>query len=443
MKPILPCTLLCTTLIAACGGGSSQSGPVDCMLVNQNAYVYDQLRDSYLWAESVSDSANPADYASPSALLQDLRDPRDETRFGNSYSYVADQAAFTSLLNEGQFTGLGVRLGFTDADELTALLVYSDSPAANAGLQRGTRILRIEGQVPSSDPSQPNYFDTLLGADEAGVTVHMEIQDPGDSGSREISVTKAVVTIDSVQAAQVFETVGGTRVGYLLFTNFFTDPSRTALRQAFASFREQGATELILDLRYNGGGSVRTSTVLASLIGGNRVYAGNRGEVFTRAVANADHPELGFVEQFFNEAEALDLARVAVISTASTASASELVINGLEPFVDVVVIGDTSFGKPVGQHPMNFCDKTLVAVTFQTLNADGQGDYFQGIAADCAADDDWDEPLSIQGQAGNEASIQVAIDYLTTGQCPAAAKRHTGPPSTAYAHGLRSLIAAH
>jgi len=271
----------------------------------------------------------------------------------------------------------------------------------------------------------------------------MEIQDPGDSGSREISVTKAVVTIDSVQAAQVFETVGGTRVGYLLFTNFFTDPSRTALRQAFASFREQGATELILDLRYNGGGSVRTSTVLASLIGGNRVYAGNRGEVFTRAVANADHPELGFVEQFFNEAEALDLARVAVISTASTASASELVINGLEPFVDVVVIGDTSFGKPVGQHPMNFCDKTLVAVTFQTLNADGQGDYFQGIAADCAADDDWDEPLSIQGQAGNEASIQVAMDYLTTGQCPATAKRHTGPSSTAYAHGLRSLIAAH
>lgn len=442
MKPRLTCLLLGAGLLTACGGGGSQSGPVDCQLVNQNAYVYDQLRDTYLWAEFVADGANPASYNSPSALLQDLRHTLDETRFGNSYSYVADQAQFSSLLNEGQFTGLGVRLGFTDADELTALLVFSDSPAAEAGLERGSRILRIEGQVPSSDPSQPNYFDTLLGADEEGVTVNMEIQGPDDATSRQVSVTKAVVTIDSVQAAQVHETVGGTRVGYLLFTNFLTDPSRTALRQAFAEFRSQGVDELILDLRYNGGGSVRTSTILASLVGGDQVYRGNSGEVFTNAAANDDHPKLGFVERFFNEAEALDLGRVVVVSTASTASASELVINGLEPFIDVVVVGDTSFGKPVGQHPMDFCDKTLVAVTFQTLNADGQGDYFDGITPDCTAGDEWDEPLAIQGQTGNEASIQTALDYLTTGQCPAGSKQ-TGVAPVAYTAGLRGLIGAH
>ncbi|MCK5858585.1 MAG: hypothetical protein KAG72_04485 [Abyssibacter sp.] len=433
--------LLAVATLAACGGGGS-SGPSDCGVVGQNSYVYDELRDSYLWADFVADGADPADYASPSALLQDLKHSLDQTRFGGSYSYVADQAEFTSLLNEGEFTGLGVRLGFTDADELTALLVFSGSPAANAGLERGTRILRIDGQVPSSDPGQPNYFDSLLGADEAGVTVELEIQDPDAAQSRVVSVTKAVVTIDSVQNAQVFETPGGMTVGYLLFTNFFTEISRDALRDAFSDFSAAGVDELIVDLRYNGGGSVRTSTVLGSLIAGGPVINSGNNEIFTDATANDDHPELGFIERFFDETQALDLGRVVVIGTQSTASASELVINGLEPFLDVVLVGSTTFGKPVGQHPMDFCDKTLVAVTFQTLNADGQGDYFDGIAPDCVADDDWSEPLTLDANAGNEASIQTALDVITTGQCPAVTKRGSSSRSE-YLSGMRGLIGAH
>ena len=433
--------LLAVATLAACGGGG-RSGPSDCGGVGQNSYVYDELRDSYLWADFVADGADPADYASPSALLQDLKHSLDQTRFGGSYSYVADQAEFTSLLNEGEFTGLGVRLGFTDADELTALLVFSGSPAANAGLERGTRILRIDGQVPSSDPGQPNYFDSLLGADEAGVTVELEIQDPDAAQSRVVSVTKAVVTIDSVQNAQVFETPGGMTVGYLLFTNFFTEISRDALRDAFSDFSAAGVDELIVDLRYNGGGSVRTSTVLGSLIAGGPVINSGNNEIFTDATANDDHPELGFIERFFDETQALDLGRVVVIGTQSTASASELVINGLEPFLDVVLVGSTTFGKPVGQHPMDFCDKTLVAVTFQTLNADGQGDYFDGIAPDCVADDDWSEPLSLDANAGNEASIQTALDVITTGQCPAVTKRGSSSRSE-YLSGMRGLIGAH
>lgn len=435
-------SLIAVLALTACGGGGD-SGPSDCSIVGQSSYVYDELRDSYLWAEFVADGADPSAYASPSALLQDLKHTLDETRFGGSYSYVADQQEFNSLLNEGEFTGLGVRLGFTDADELTALLVFSGSPAADAGLTRGTRILRINGEVPTSDPGQPNYFDTLLGADEVGVTVELEIQGPDDSSSTTVSVSKAVVTIDSVQTAQVFETTGGTTVGYLLFTNFFTDISRDALRQAFGTFRNAGVDELILDLRYNGGGSVRTSTVLGSLIAGDSVVNSGDNEIFVDATANDDHPDLGFVERFFNETEALDLDRVVIIGTESTASASELVINGLEPFLsDVVLVGSTTFGKPVGQHPMNFCDKTLVAVTFQTLNADGQGDYFDGITPDCPAEDDWSRPLTLESNLGNEASIQTALDVITTGTCPAVGKRAATFRSE-YLSGVRALIGAH
>ena len=91
---------------------------------------------------------------------------------------------------------------------------------------------------------------------------------------------------------------------------------------------------------------------------------------------------------------------------------------------------------------MDFCDKTLVAVTFQTLNADGQGDYFDGIAPDCVADDDWSEPLSLDANAGNEASIQTALDVITTGQCPAVTKRGSSSRSE-YLSGMRGLIGAH
>jgi hypothetical protein len=111
------------------------------------------------------------------------------------------------------------------------------------------------------------------------------------------------------------------------------------------------------------------------------------------------------------------LSRLVVITTRGSASASEAVINGLRPFIPVTVVGDTTFGKPVGQYGYDFCDKTLYPVAFQVRNSRGEGDYFSGIPVDCAADDDLEHQIGDEG----EASLAEALHFVRTGSCSATA----------------------
>ena len=119
--------------------------------------------------------------------------------------------------------------------------------------------------------------------------------------------------------------------------------------------------------------------------------------------------------RFQSKPQRLTLDRLIVVTTRSSASASELVINALRPFMPVVVIGDTTYGKPVGQYGIEFCDKLLAAVAFALRNADGQGDFFDGFAPDCAAPDDADHQLGDP----EERSLKEALTFATTGACSA------------------------
>jgi hypothetical protein len=112
----------------------------------------------------------------------------------------------------------------------------------------------------------------------------------------------------------------------------------------------------------------------------------------------------------------MSLVRLVVIASRSTASASELVINGMEPHVEVAIVGDDTFGKPVGQVGLEFCEKILRPTSFQTLNADDFGDYFFGLPVDCRAPDNLDVAVG----ADNDPNVEAALTYLDTGGCPAA-----------------------
>jgi carboxyl-terminal processing protease len=182
----------------------------------------------------------------------------------------------------------------------------------------------------------------------------------------------------------------------------------------FADFRAQGVNDVILDLRYNGGGLVSTSELLGDFLGGdvaeNLVYSKT---VFNELRAPANNS----IEFFERRGNSMSLVRLVVIASRSTASASELVINGMDPHVQVVIVGDDTFGKPVGQVGLEFCEKILRPTAFQTLNADDFGDYFFGLPVDCAAPDDLDVAVG----ADNDPNIEAALSYLDTGGCPAAA----------------------
>ena len=403
-------------IVAACGGGGGDGIGQACPVAEQNDFVFNQLRTEYLWRDFVNPNANPNAFSSPEALLQALkRQDGDSGGVDDVYSFITDQAAFASLLQDGQFTGIGVRFDFDDNGDHFATYVIDGSPVDNAGLLRGDQILRVNGQTPTVNGSGQSNISALL-ANNAGGAAE-EIQFSRDGGATQtINVTPRVVTINSTQTITRRTTAGGSDVGYLLFTNFFSQKSVNELNDAFESFASDGGVdELILDLRYNGGGSVRTSTVLGSLLAGEA----RDDQVFTTTTTET-LPDYRFTEVFdfgsgnglARAASALNIDRVFVISTASTCSASELIINGLEPYMDVVVIGGTTCGKPVGQFPMDFCDKTAALVNFQTENNNGQGDYFDGISPDCAVEDDWANPLDVTADMGNEASIQRALDVI-------------------------------
>jgi C-terminal processing protease CtpA/Prc len=190
-------------------------------------------------------------------------------------------------------------------------------------------------------------------------------------------------------------------------------PSTEALNVAFRALVDAGANELILDLRYNGGGLVSVAQHLGGLIAGEP----SRDQVFIQFVHNDKNTARNTALRLPVPPAALGVPRLVVIATRASASASEAVINGLKPFMTVTVVGEATFGKPVGQYGYDFCDKTLFPVAFEGRNARGEGDYYNGIPADCAAADDLDHPL---GDAG-EASLAEALRFLRTGRCSVAA----------------------
>jgi carboxyl-terminal processing protease len=208
------------------------------------------------------------------------------------------------------------------------------------------------------------------------------------------------------------------KVGYLAYTQF-VQYSSFDLYNAFVQFAQAGATELILDLRYNGGGSVAVSRDLASMIGGDRtgnlLYAYLRFNDKNRGM-NTSVPFNTGVPDGTPFPMPAGVQRLIVIGSASTASASELVINGLRPFMPVVLVGETTYGKPYGFIPRDNCGTIYNAVQFTTVNSLNQGNYDTGFAPDCAVADDLDHQFGDPA----EARIRAALGYIASGRCPAA-----------------------
>lgn len=383
-------------------GRAAAQGPSNCTVTGQNTYVRDVMTDLYLWYREIP-SVNPARYSSPEALLEAIRYRPLDT----SFSYITSRASNDAFYSDSQFIGFGLST-MTSQTEMRILQVFDDSPASEAGLQRGDRIREINGRTVESLIASGD-IGNAFGAAEIGVERTI-VFTSRDGERHRATMVKRLVTIPTVSLTRVFE-VDGKVVGYLFFRNF-VKPSYEALDSAFAALREAGATELVLDLRYNGGGLVDVAVHLSSLIGG----VPTRDQVFAVFRHNDKNTRYNETLRFEDPENALGLSRLFVIATRSSASASELVINGLRPFIPVVVIGDRTYGKPVGQYGINFCDKVLAPVAFSLVNADGQGDYFDGIPAECAAGDDIEHDLG----AADEASLAEALFYVRNGRCRAA-----------------------
>jgi carboxyl-terminal processing protease len=381
---------------------AAQGGPRNCTPTSQNIFVRDVLDQYYLWYRELP-RLNPANFASPEAYLEAARfRPLDE-----SFSYITSREQNEAFYGESQFVGLGISTQ-TTLDGMRILQVFPESPASEVGMSRGDHVLEINGQSVAR-LIETGQIDGAFGASEPGVTVSLIFRSRGGE-ERRATLTKRVVTIPTVSLTRTFQIEGRT-VGYLFFRNFVR-PSYEALDSAFAALRDAGATELVLDVRYNGGGLVDVAVHLGNLIGGTLT----QGRVFAEYRHNDKNTRLNETLRFGDApAQALGLSRLFVITTRSSASASELVINSLRPHIPVIVIGGPTFGKPVGQYGFTFCEKVLAPVSFSLVNSDGQGDFFGGIPADCTAPDDVERDLG----AGDEGSLGEALQFIRTGSCSA------------------------
>ena len=389
--------------LALAHGASAQTPPADCSIPAQNAFVRDTMAEHYLWNREMPE-VDPASYPSPDAVLEALR----YRPFDTTFSFVGDRAASEAFYSESRFIGFGFSMQLLGPDELRVTQVFPDSPAAAAGLDRGALLLEVNG-VPVPDLLAAGALDAALGPAQEGVAATVRFQGR-DGAVREERMVKRQVTIPTVTLSRVYP-VGGRKVGYLVFRNF-VQPSVAALDAAFEPLFHERVHDLVLDLRYNGGGLVSVAQHLAGLLGGH----GTSDRVFAQFVHNDRNAHRNQALRFPNPPWALGLRRLIVITTRASASASELVINALRPFVQVVIVGDTTYGKPVGQYGYNFCDRVLYPVAFTLRNANGEGDFFGGLGPDCPAADDLTRAFGDPA----EASLAQAIHFATTGGCSAA-----------------------
>ena len=399
-------SLLILSFLSACSystGGDNNDNRYSCSNSDQKRFVRDATLDWFLWNDLLPDKVKIGDYDSPAELLASLI----QVQPLDNYSYIGSAAADAAFFGAGQYLGFGFSLRQVAAGDVRLTRVFASSPVAVAGFARGQRIVALDGRSIAEIEAAEGIAAAMSAA-----TISFTLRETDGVTEFTASVSEDVVTINPVPQWRLIPTAGGPPIGYLELSAFI-NTADSMLDTVFADFRANNVTDVIVDLRYNGGGLVNTAGLFGDLLGG--VIAENL--TFSRTLFNADRSvEYDSEELFARLANSISLSRLVVIATPSTASASELLTNSMMSHVDVAIVGDRTFGKPVGQVGFEFCGSILRLTAFQTVNADGLGDYFGGLPADCLAVDDLDLPL---GDAA-DPNMVAAVNYMETGACPAA-----------------------
>ncbi len=400
--------------LAACSGNISRTD-YDCSLIGQKAYVASIMSDFYLWYDRVP-AVDIEAAASPEELMQQMM----YTELDH-WSGMQQERARTEFFDQGRFQGFGSTLGNDAEGGLRISWVHEGSAAGRAGLDRGALIIGVNGR------SLEELSSAELGAELGQDVVIHQVREL-DGSIRDVELRQGDVEITSVKSVTVLDSPAGP-IGYLMFTTFVR-PGEDELRAAFTQFREQGVRQLVIDLRYNSGGLLSTAALLGSLID-----ASAAGQPLIVETYNDLHTDMNRERLLVSTPEAVDVERVVFLTTGRTASASEQVINGLAPYLDVHVVGGRTLGKPVGADSWSHCGYSIVPITFHSLNVDGNGDYFNGIEPECEVPDDLLHRLG----APEEAQLKAALRVLQGESC---AEPRDGAASGEVEKALRRLAPA-
>jgi carboxyl-terminal processing protease len=430
-------------LLAACGGGGGDdeggfAGACPAVAASgSTADRQDWLRchfdDTYLWY-ALSPSPSPQGFATVDAyfdaLLYDggdlipngggLRWPADR------YSGLQSTESFNRFFGDGQTLGYGLAVNGIEAVNQGAMRLFVRyveplSPAAQSsalpgGLQRGDEIISVNN-TPVATLIAADDFSALSPA-AAGNLLRLDVR-RGNGAVVAATLSAAVFTLTPVQSGQVVFTQGGRSLGYVFVKDMINEVQTRSptLGSVFAGFQAQGVQDVVLDLRYNGGGLVSMGATVASFISGSA----RDGQRFTRLLYNDKQSASNQDFSFSNPGNWSGLSRVYVLTGERTCSASEQVVNGLRGVgIDVVAIGDVTCGKPVGFLPTDDgWGTTYSIVNFEGVNARNEGRYFDGLLPTCSVAEDFSRPIG----ALEDPLLVAAAFHADGGGCPTALSR--------------------
>ena len=420
--------------LVACGGGGGGSAAgatpePGCSVREQQDWLAGYMDDWYFWYR-LSPRPDVTTYADVAGFFGALLYTGGDRSFpADRWSGRESTASFTRFYTDGENLGYGVSVAGLEVAGQGGQPLYvrgidPGSPAAAAGLRRGDRVLSLNGRN-ASDIIGANDFSALT-ASEAGQVLNLRVERA--LAVLDLRLVAAVYAITPVTGSQVFTTTAGRRVGYLAVKNMISQ-AVSPIDQAFASFKGQQVQDLVLDLRYNGGGLVSVGGNLASRVAG-LTFAGST--YATLLYNDRRGPSNNQTFRFESPANSLALNRVFVLTGPRTCSASEQLINGLRGVgVQVLSVGDTTCGKPVGFLPSSRCGQTYSVVNFESVNARNEGRYWDGFDATCQVPEDFSMP---QGALGDPL-LATAAQLADGGSCPALAQ--SGPLA-----GRKSALAA-
>lgn len=392
----------------------------------------------YLWYNEIPNTYRMADFTNPIDYFNVLKTPAltESGQPKDKYHFTYATEEWEKEQNSGIELGYGVtwkRNSATVPRTWLVAMVEPGSPAAVAGLRRGDMLLKVDGVdfVNGGTSDQVNRINAGLFPETAGAAHQFTLQRSG--ATFDVSMLGADVRIDPVKHVQVLDTPTG-KVGYLSFETH-NQVSEKELVDAFTTLKQAAVSDLVLDMRYNGGGLLYIASELSYMIAGPEQ---TNGKIFERPQYNDKTPQQQAIP-FRNTAYGfsspnpvragtalpyLGLKRVTVLTTSGTCSASEAVINGLRGAdVQVDVIGSQTCGKPYGFTPVPNCGTTYFSIEFKGVNNKGFGDFSDGLAPTCQVADDLSRPLGDR----SEGLLAAALTYRETGTCPPSSRARQVP----------------
>ena len=409
---------------------------------DENNWLRSWSHELYLWYDEIADvdpeSLPTAEYFDQMKTFEQTESGTPKDKF--HFSIPTDE--WVALSQGGVVAGYGAEFKIISSSPPRRVVVaYTEpnSPATSdpVNLIRGAEILEIDGV----DVENSNDIDTLNNGlfPQLGETHSFLVRNNAESPPRSITMTAEEITSTPVQNLSFLQTESGL-VGYFTFNNHIA-PAEELLIEAIKEIRDRNIADLVVDLRYNGGGFLAIANELSSMIAGDDAV----GQIFEELEFNNKHPEFNpitgerlspkeflTVTQGFSVPEGtplptLGLERVFIISGSGTCSASESIINGLRGIdVEVILVGDTTCGKPYGFYAFDNCGTTYFSIQFRGKNNKGFGDYSDGFSPDnlspqvglpiegCAVPDDFDHKLGDP----DEARLKAVLDFRQSKTCP-------------------------